>query len=240
MKIIQLSKKQSICKISPAGLRVGFGSALVDIIPARISVLFTILLLALTLFIGCGTYSSNSAESLSENDAYRQEEIAVRNDPIWTDEKNLRAMIISDLHYTENKDVNPAIVPGIALAKEITDVVAQEVIERHPDVFIMTGDNTDTGRAEDASGADHISQVFAKVLDKEGLRGKKRRRVQALLDRFFHYYGQGTLSEHKRQLMEDPYYDQMIDALWDYNYGPWIKEMIEKTKYSGRKLEVSW
>ena len=444
MKKVQLSKKQSICKISPAGLRVGFGSGSVDIISVRTSVLFTILLLALTLFIGCGTYSSNSAESLSENDAYRQEEIAVRNDPIWTDEKNLRAMIISDLHYTENKDANPAIVPGIALAKEITDVVAQEVIERHPDVFIMTGDNTDTGRAEDASGlvqrlqkirdngipiilttgnhdfnhmtaeefedayfglldpvdrdpdslsytaivkdvvflamddnylysgahgefsgetlrwlsemlekyrdhtviflshhnviygrerdgsgsnliqnpelpdlladrgvklaltghmhlqyitkqdglweilsgmpfsgdhlignlavgadrllyyaepidierynssiveilgsldassADHISQVFAKVLDKEGLRGKKRRRVQALLDRFFHYYGQGTLSEHKRQLMEDPYYDQMIDALWDYNYGPWIKEMIEKTKYSGRKLEVSW
>ena len=92
----------------------------------------------------------------------------------------------------------------------------------------------------DASSADHIRQVFSKVLDKEGLRGKKRRRVQDLIDRFFLYYGQGTLPEHKRQLMEDPYYDQMIGALWDHNYGPWVKEMIEKTKYSGRKLEVSW
>ena len=92
----------------------------------------------------------------------------------------------------------------------------------------------------DASSADHISQVFSKVLDKEGLRGRKRRRVQELLDRFFLYYGQGTLSEHRRELMDDPYYDQMIGALWDYNYGPWIKEMIETTKYSGRKLEVSW
>ena len=82
--------------------------------------------------------------------------------------------------------------------------------------------------------------VFSKVLDKEGLRGRKRRRVQELLDRFFLYYGQGTLSEHRRELMDDPYYDQMIGALWDYNYGPWIKEMIETTKYSGRKLEVSW
>lgn len=81
--------------------------------------------------------------------------------------------------------------------------------------------------------------VFSKVLDKEGLRGRKRRRVQELLDQFFLYYGQGTLSEHRRELMDDPYYDQMI-ALWDYNYGPWIKEMIETTKYSGRKLEVSW
>ena len=353
-------------------------------------------------------------------------------------------MIISDLHYTENKDANPAIVPGIALAEEITDVIVAQVIDMHPDVLIMTGDNTDTGRAEDASGlvqrlqkirdngipiilttgnhdfnhmtaeefedayfgllnpvdrdpdslsytaivkdvvflamddnylyggahgefsgetlrwlsemlekyrdhtvvflshhnvlygrerdgsgsnliqnpelpdmlidggvrlaltghmhlqyitkqdglweilsgmpfsgghlignlavgadrllyyaepidierynssvveilgsldassADHISSVFSKVLDKEGLRGRKRKRVQELLDRFFLYYGQGTLPEHKRQLMEDPYYEQMIDALWDYNYGPWVKEMIEKTKYSGRKLEVSW
>ena len=112
---------------------------LIDIIQSRVSVLFTILLLALTLFVACGTYSSNSAESLSENDAYRQEEIAVRNDPIWTDEKNLRAMIISDLHYTENKDANPAIVPGIALAEEITDVIAAQVIDMHPDVLIMTG-----------------------------------------------------------------------------------------------------
>lgn len=428
----------------PVGLGVGFGPTPVDIVPSRVSVLFALLLLVFSLLTGCGTYSSSSAELLTENDAYRQEEIAIRSDPIWSDEESMRAMIISDLHYTENKDANPAIVPGIALAEEITDVIAEEVIERHPDVLIMTGDNTDTGKAEDASGlrkrlqkirdngipiilttgnhdfnhmtagefeeayfgllnpvdrdtdslsytaivkdvvflamddnylyggahgefsgqtlrwlsemlekyrdhtviflshhnvlygrerdgsgsnliqnpelpgilidggvrlaltghmhmqyitkqdglweilsgmpfsgghlignlavgadrllyyaepidferynssiveilgsldassADHISQVFAKVLDKEGLRGKKRRRVQALLDRFFLYCGQGTLPEHKRQLMEDPYYDQMIDALWDYNYGPWVKEMIEKTKYSGRKLEVSW
>ena len=423
---------------------VGFGSTSVDIIQSRISVLFALLLLAFSLFTGCGIYSSSSAEPLTENDAFRQEETAIRSDPIWSDEESMRAMIIADLHYTENKDANPAIVPGITLAEEITDVIAQEVIEKHPDVLIMTGDNTDTGRAGDAAGlrerlqkirdngipiilttgnhdfnhmtagefedayfglldpvdrdpdslsytavvkdvvflamddnylysgahgefsvetlrwlsemlekyrdhtviflshhnvlygrerddsgsnliqnpelpdiligggvrlaltghmhlqyitmqdglweilsgmpfsgshlignlavgadrmlyyaepidierynssiveklssldassADHISQVFSKVLDKEGLRGRKRRRVQDLLDRFFLYYGQGTLSEHKRQLMEDPYYDQMIDALWDHNYGPWIKEMIETTKYSGGMLEVSW
>ena len=152
MKKVQLSKKQSICKISPAGLHVGFGLASVDIIPVRIFVLFTILILALTLFTGCGIYSSSSAEPLTENDAFRQEETAIRSDPIWSDEESMRAMIISDLHYTENKDANPAIVPGSALAEEITDVIAQEVIEKHPDVLIMTGDNTDTGRAEDASG----------------------------------------------------------------------------------------
>ena len=428
----------------PVGLSVGFGSISVDKIPSQIAVLFTLLLLVFSLLTGCGTYSSSQAEPLTENDAYRQEEIAIRGDPIWSDEESMRAMIISDLHYTENKDANPAIVPGIALAEEITDVIAEEVIERHPDVLIMTGDNTDTGRAGDAAGlrqrlqkirdngipiilttgnhdfnhmtagefeeaffgllnpvdrdtdslsytaivkdvvflamddnflysgahgefsektmrwlsemlekyrdhtviflshhnvlygrerdgsgsnliqnpelpdmlidggvrlaltghmhlqyitkrdglweilsgmpfsgghlignlavgadrmlyyvepidlerynssiveelssldassADHISSVFSKVLDKEGLRGRKRRRVQDLLDRFFLYYGQGTLSEHKRQLMEDPYYDQMIDALWDHNYGPWIKEMIETTKYSGGMLEVSW
>jgi hypothetical protein len=93
----------------------------------QLSKKLSLLLLVFSLFTGCGTYSS-SAEPLSENDNILQEEIAIRDDPIWTDEKNLRAMIISDLHYTENKDANPAIVPGIALAEEITDVIAEEVI----------------------------------------------------------------------------------------------------------------
>ena len=437
-KKVKFNLKFSIAELAARG-----GMTVVDIIQSRVSVLFVLLLLVLTLLTGCGTYNS-SAVALPENNNVEQEIISVRNDPIWSDEKNLRAMIISDLHYTENKDANPAIVPGIALAEEITDVIVAQVIDMHPDVLIMTGDNTDTGRAEDASGlvqrlqkirdngipiilttgnhdfnhmtaeefedayfgllnpvdrapdslsytaivkdvvflvmddnylyggahgefsgetlrwlsemlekyrdhtvvflshhnvlygrerdgsgsnliqnpelpdilidggvrlaltghmhlqyitkqdglweilsgmpfsgghlignlavgadrllyyaepidierynssvveilgsldassADHISSVFSKVLDKEGLRGRKRKRVQELLDRFFLYYGQGTLPEHKRQLMEDPYYEQMIDALWDYNYGPWVKEMIEKTKYSGRKLEVSW
>ena len=124
--------------------------------------LFTLLLLVLTLFNGCGTYSSNSAEPLTETDAYQQEEIAIRNDPIWSDEKSMRAMVISDLHYTENKDANPAIVPGIALAEEITDVIVAQVIDMHPDVLIMTGDNTNTGRAEDASG---LVQRLQKIRD---------------------------------------------------------------------------
>ena len=128
MKKVQLSKKQSICKISPTGLCVGFRVAFVDIIPLRISVLFMLLLLVFSLLTGCGTYSSSSAELLTENDAYQQEEIAIRSDPIWSDEESMRAMIISDLHYMENKDANPAIVPGIALTEEITDVIAEEVI----------------------------------------------------------------------------------------------------------------
>ena len=128
MKKVQFSKKHSICKILPVGLSVGFGSISVDIIPSRVSVFFALLLLVFSLLTGCGTYSSSSAELLTENDAYQQEEIAIRSDPIWSDEESMRAMIISDLHYTENKDANPAIVPGIALAEEITDVIAEEVI----------------------------------------------------------------------------------------------------------------
>ena len=442
MEIKLLIKKLIAFQVVPLRLSEGFGHLSKGLILRRIFVLFT-LLMGLMLLPGCGTYSILT-DSSSEELESRQEEMSFRNDPIWSDEESLRAMIISDLHYTENKNANPSIVPGIVLAEEITDVIVDEVIERHPDVLIMTGDNTDTGREEDASGlvrrlqkirdngisiilitgnhdfdhmtagefeeyyfgllspvdrdpnslsytaivknvvllamddnymnsgrhgefsggtlrwlsemlekyrdhpviflshhnviygcgkensdyhliqnsdlpdllidggvklaltghmhvqyitgkdglweilsgmpfsgdhlignlavgserilyyaepidlerydssiveklgsldtasAGHISQVFSKVLDKEGLRGKKRRRVQELLDRFFLYYGQGSLSEHKKELMEDSYYDQLIDTLWDYNYGPWIKEMIETTRYSARKLEVSW
>ena len=30
----------------------------------------------------------------------------------------------------------------------------------------------------------------------------------------------------------------MIKVLWDSNYGPWLKEMIETTRYSSRELAI--
>jgi hypothetical protein len=92
----------------------------------------------------------------------------------------------------------------------------------------------------DRASADYISRIFSKVLDQKGVRGSGKSRVQGLLDRFFRYYGQGTLSEHRQELMDDPAYERMITLLWDSNYGPWIKEMIETTRYSSRKLEIPW
>ena len=368
----------------------------------------------------------------------------IQNDPLWTDAGSMKAMVISDLHYTEYKEVDPMIVPGIAVAEEFTDAIVAEVIDRHPDVLIMTGDNTNSGYSRDVAGltaklqkvrdagvqivlttgnhdmdlmgaeefeeayfglldpvdrdpaslsytaivkdvvflamddnavnpggqgefssetmrwlaemlskyssrriiflshhnvmygygdrssasnliqnpelpdllreggvklamtghmhfpyvteedglweilsgmpfsgrhligrlavgsgravyfaepvdfevyggavkeelarldresAAYMSRVFAELLAKEGLWGPRKKRVLKLIERYLQYYGEGTLAEHAQELRDDPSCELMIKALWNYNYGPWMKAMIETTKYSARELEVSW
>ena len=369
---------------------------------------------------------------------------AIQNDPLWTDAGSMKAMVISDLHYTEYKEVDPMIVPGIAVAEEFTDAIVAEVIDRHLDVLIMTGDNTNSGYSRDVAGltaklqkvrdagvqivlttgnhdmdlmgaeefeeayfglldpvdrdpaslsytaivkdvvflamddnavnpggqgefssetmrwlaemlskyssrwiiflshhnvlygygerssasnliqnpelpdllresgvklamtghmhfpyvteedglweilsgmpfsgrhligrlavgsgravyfaepvdfevyggavkeelarldresAAYMSRVFAELLAKEGLWGTRKKRVLKLIERYLQYYGEGTLAEHAQELRDDRDCEAMIKALWNYNYGPWMKAMLETTKYSGRELEVEW
>ena len=86
----------------------------------------------------------------------------IQNDPLWTDAGSMKAMVISDLHYTEYKEVDPMIVPGIAVAEEFTDAIVAEVIDRHLDVLIMTGDNTNSGYSRDVAG---LTAKLQKVRD---------------------------------------------------------------------------
>lgn len=356
----------------------------------------------------------------------------------------VKAMIISDLHYTEYKEADPLLVPGIAVAEEITDTIVAEVIDKHPDVLIMTGDNTNNGYEGDVSGltaklqkvrdagipiilttgnhdfdmmdaaqfeeayfglldpvdrdpaslsytaivkdvvflamddnavnpggqgefspetmqwlsdilakyrghtvvflshhnvlygyeeedpsshlirnpelpdllreggvklamtghmhfpyitqedglweilsgmpfsgehfignleiaegrmsyyaeaidfaayggdvegeldrldqenSEYMEQILSEVLEKEGIYGFRKKKVLDLISRYLLYYGEGTLAEHTQELKDDPSYDLMIKGLWDYNYGPWMKAMIDTTQYSAKELEISW
>ena len=60
-----------------------------------------------------------------------------------------------------------------------------------------------------------------------------------LIGWFWHYHNEGTLAEHRLEFTEDPSYERMIRVLWNYNYGPWMKNMIETTEYNARQLSVS-
>ena len=390
---------------------------------------------------GCGT-SGKKAPAVQSSDTAAENTTSLRDDALWADPDSVTAMVVSDLHYTEVKGLDHSLVPGIALAEEIADAVFDEVVDRHPDVLIMTGDNTNTGDPADVSGlvsklqrlkdegigiilttgnhdfdlmdpeeferayfplldpvdrdpaslsytsvvkevvflamddnavypggqgefpsatmqwledmlvkyrdhrilflshhnvlygygkedtASHLIQnpellsllqkggvrlaltghmhfqyivekdglweilsgmpfsgrhllgnlavgpdravyyaepidfttsdnaageelealdrentaymheVFSALLEKENLNGTKKEKVLDLIERFFLYYADGTLMEHAQELQEDPSYKRMIDALWDYNYGPWMKEMIETTDHSAGKLEL--
>ena len=374
---------------------------------------------------------------------FSEEEASAREEPDGSGAEAMKAMIISDLHYTEYKEADPLLVPGIAVAEEITDAVTAEVIDRHPDVLIMTGDNTNSGYSGDVAalvaklqkikeagisvilitgnhdydlmeaseiekayfglldpvdrdpaslsytaivkdvvflamddnavspggqgefspetmqwisdilakykghqvvflshhnvlygygeedstshliqnpelsdllreggvklamtghmhfpyitqedglweilsgmpfsgehlignleiGEDRIAyyaepidfetygsdvreelerldvesaaymeEILSGLLEKEGVYGAKKKKVLKLIEKFLLCYSGGTLAEHAQEIREDPSYDLMIKGLWNYNYGPWMKAMIETTRYSGRELEIT-
>ncbi|ETP71539.1 putative phosphohydrolase [Lachnospiraceae bacterium JC7] len=367
---------------------------------------------------------------------------ALREDPIWRDDESVKAFITSDLHYTGYREVDHMSVPGMAVAEEITDTIVNEVIAKHPDVFIMTGDNTNSGYTGDVSelvsklqkikdsgipiilttgnhdfdlmdeaeyeklyfgllepvdrdkaslsytaivrdvvflamddkalhlgaqgefsqetmkwlgemlekykgyriiflshhnvlygandkgaashvihntelpdilrsggvklaitghmhsqyiteseglwevlsgmpfsgrhligelaigkdrmvycaepidfsnygsdvkprleelereSAEFMHKTLVELLESEGLSGQKKDNVLKLIDRFLRYYEEGSLAEHKQELKADPVYKDMIESLWNHNYGPWMQSMVETTRYSGRELEL--
>jgi len=384
-----------------------------------------------------GSHAANASDMIAVTDTFK-------TDPVWSDPEVLHALIISDIHYTERESADYLNVPGIALSGELTDAIVQEVIVKKPDVFIVTGDNTNSGSSGDVSGlvsrlkkikdagiplvittgnhdfdlmdekayeeayfglldpvdrdpaslsytfiskdvvllamddkaltrgaqsefspetmswllemlekykgkrivflshhnvlynssgketatniihnddlaetlvkggvrlcitghmhsqyilekdglwevlsgmpfagkhlmgnlavgkdrilyyaepldfaaygseaekklrpleeerAEYMDKVFSELLDSEGLKGQKKDGVKELIFRFFSFYEEGTLADHRPEIMADPYYKAMLDALWDHNYGSWMKEMAENTKYSGRQLEIRW
>jgi len=111
-----------------------------------------VLLLLPCLAAGCrsATEKENAAEETSAA-LSEAEKDSVRDDPLWADPDSMTAVIVSDLHYTQIQGLDHSLVPGIALAQEITDAILEEVLDRHPDVLIMTGDNTNTGDPADVS-----------------------------------------------------------------------------------------
>lgn len=82
--------------------------------------------------------------------------------------------------------------------------------------------------------------VFARILEKEKVKRPESDRVLDLILRFFGYFEEGTLSEHAPEILSDPAYPKMIEVLWDYNYGPWMKAAVEEAEHSSVSLELTW
>ncbi len=395
------------------------------------------LLLVMLMLIFLTSCSKSEETAQPETERY-----SVRETALWNDEEALKALIISDLHYTGYKEVDHLSVPGMAVSEEITDAIIKEVIAVHPDVFIMTGDNTNSGYSGDvdalvsklqtikdsgipvivttgnhdfdlmneadyeaayfrllepvdrdpaslsytalikdvvflamddkdlqlgaqgkfstetikwlqdmllkykdhriiflshhnllygagenstssnlihnpelpellrkggvqlaltghmhsqyileeeglweilsgmpfsgkhlmgnlaidkdrlvysaepvdfATYGDSVNEKLEKLelesrtfmdktmsglMEKEGISGLKKDNILKLMNKFFMYYEEGSLAEHRTELTADPVYNDMLKALWNHNYGPWMKNIIENTKQSGRELEL--
>ena len=236
---------------------------IVRIIQARIvrwMVLCFLVFMAGSFLSGCRLWGPaeptlSDYEPGPENAAGQQEDpqiLSLQKDPLWSEEGSLRAMVLSDLHYTQDPNQDHTLVPGIARAEGITDAILTEVIDRHPDVLIMTGDNTNSGYAADVSSLvtklakvkDHGIPVIVTTgnhdFDQMNAEEYEASYFPLLDPWFFSFCHAGTLAGHKEELTKDPFYRRMIRSLWNYNYGPWMKAMIESTQYSARSLELAW
>lgn len=70
--------------------------------------------------------------------------------PVQSEPADLEAVIVSDLHYTGSRSAS--VMPLSAYLPEVCETLCSEVTDIHPDVLIMTGDNTNSGRKEEIAG----------------------------------------------------------------------------------------
>lgn len=78
------------------------------------------------------------------------------------DTTEFKAVIVSDLHYTENTGTVSTIVPLIREACACYEAFFKEVRDMHPDVLIITGDNTNSGGADDVHA---LSAMLKQIKD---------------------------------------------------------------------------
>ncbi len=72
-------------------------------------------------------------------------------------EEATTCFIVSDLHFSLKN--NSSIYPLMSRAEDMMNTIADEVIAAHPAVFILCGDNTNSGRESDA-------EALAKILER--------------------------------------------------------------------------
>ena len=99
---------------------------------------------------------------------------------------------------------------------------------------------TDRMAEADRMEAVRTAEIFDQLLHKEGLNGARYDGVMALINRFFRCYSDGTFAEQAESLRSDRYYTDMINALHDYNYGPWMEQVVTHPPMNRNALEIIW
>ena len=81
---------------------------------------------------------------------------------------------------------------------------------------------------------------FYQILERTGCPETERDLAADLMEAFFRYYEEGILADHKKEILMNPVYQVMIDALWDTIYGPWMKATLETTARNAGSVEISY
>ena len=88
----------------------------------------------------------------------------------------------------------------------------------------------------DAGYGDYYRDAVAVLIENSGYPEAMRRRMLELLKKIVVSYTDGTVFEHKKEILSDPAFDPLVEVLWDANYGPWIRSSVEGAKISSSEL----
>jgi len=95
-------------------------------------------------------------------------------------------------------------------------------------------------REKDVRNAELEKETFRAVVAKSGLPEVTQEKILDLVVRFLTYYTDGTMGDHLEEIKNDPVCEDMIEALWDYNYGPWMKSVLDNPPLSATELDFDW
>lgn len=79
-----------------------------------------------------------------------------------SDTTDFTAIVSSDLHFTLDLDSASTVVPAEPYSREFMEAFVSQVIAEHPNVFILTGDNTNTGNPDDERA---LASILERVRD---------------------------------------------------------------------------
>ena len=79
-----------------------------------------------------------------------------------SDTTDFTAIVSSDLHFTLDQDSASTVVPAEPYSREFMEAFVSQVIAEHPNVFILTGDNTNTGNPDDERA---LASILERVRD---------------------------------------------------------------------------
>ncbi|MCR5794102.1 MAG: metallophosphoesterase [Solobacterium sp.] len=78
----------------------------------------------------------------------------------------------------------------------------------------------------DRSASEATEAMFRDIFLRKGYTEEEADAMTDTASLFLHYYGLGTLSEHKQEILDDPYCERMLEGLSDANYGPWMDSVL--------------
>ena len=79
-----------------------------------------------------------------------------------SDITDFTAIVSSDLNFTLDPDSASTVVPAEPYSREFMEAFVSQVIAEHPNVFILTGDNTNTGNPDDERA---LASILERVRD---------------------------------------------------------------------------